>query len=203
MKSLSLEQFIATPTETIVGRKRVFMHFAINSTPIEVSTSPTEVNFSENPKDLSVVHYLESFSLRDKIRESKMSPSTLFDKRLQEVVKYCQSTKKNIIFENRPIILGYLSEFIFQTLTSLLSDKSVGSFNLAMVLGFLPHMSNPEDYKPLQNEISKLKSSNGIIPTSNQELLNNAYTKFWRSLVIGIEDKYLSDDKIGCLSGRK
>jgi len=161
------------------------------------------IHFSEKRVDQFTKAF--AINIRDYIKDKQFLPRTIFNKRIKEVIAYCNRTKLEKLIPAIPLLLDYLKEFFEYYLTSASSNGEVP--NVALGLGINKYLKNKSLSRNLQRALKRAKTdiaSSGSISKINQKKLWSAYSDTFYDLMSGIsykiKDKVKQDTLMNILS---
>lgn len=135
-----------------------------------------------------------SYKIREYIKDSSKMPRVIFAARINEFVKYINTTKYTKLVNELPVLLNYLKEYIENYITTKTGTES----NILIELGITRYISNRSNARLLQRNLTKAKSevlTRGTISTITQRKLWDSFSKMFKDLINGLMIKVKDKNK--------
>lgn len=173
---------------------KFMMNTQSDTTSILVTNSKCEVIDDESETEKK--EDLESYSLREFIRVRNRKPIQALLLIITDIKTYLRTMKVEDIKANRRLILEYLTTYLFTKITEILTDPSVKTVNLVMVLGLnrFADMASINEFQRVANLLLRERKAMGFLSKRMQTTLTMATNRLVKSilknLVAGLpEDK--------------
>lgn len=159
-----------------------------------ITNNPKTITMSvSNSRKHDIVKCM-SYKIREYIKDSSKSPRVIFAARINEFIKYINTTKYTKLANEVQILLNYLKEYIENYITSKTGTNS----NILLELGITRYVSNRTNARRLQVYLTKAKTevlTKGTISINTQKKLWTSFSEMFKDLITGLMIKVRDKSK--------
>jgi len=180
----------------------VIVNFS-SSSLMDTKVTDQLVNFSNSPSDTNISEELLNFSLRTYITERRSAPQSVINSRIQQIARYINSNKPELVSAQRQFIIDYLNTYIYSLVMKYMQSlKDKKPTNLLLALGIRKYLATPNIVSNLQRVLRNINTQmaqSHFVNRQNQQLLTSTYNEMFAQILDYIELKYINEDKHGIL----